>query len=253
MNRQQSNRIFQPSIFLPPFLQRLTQERFTLNCKENPKKLGDRNCSQEFLIPVLPPGYPLMPPYGFPYNFSYDSYLQLNQQSVTPSSAIPCTIYPPSRETPSNHVELETGSLKRGKKTHIKSKPIYRRNIFKSILRNMRKYAKKDKNSITEKLKKKGYSETGIEQAFFIINNYKTVEDQRGNRQKYRKQLDLIAAEKSILTIILKDSLKSKIDKLEAGNHGRIALSNYKVYKKAYVDLYTRVDRILEEGGMQLT
>eukprot|EP00826_Nyctotherus_ovalis_P025387 TRINITY_DN1967_c0_g1_i10.p1 TRINITY_DN1967_c0_g1~~TRINITY_DN1967_c0_g1_i10.p1 ORF type:complete len:261 (-),score=7.05 TRINITY_DN1967_c0_g1_i10:241-1023(-) len=127
-----------------------------------------------------------------------------------------------------------------------KKRPIYRRNIFKSILRNLRKYAKKNHKSIVERLREEGYSEQGISDAFFIINNYKKVEEQRGGRQKYRKLLNSIAKEKSIITLILKDSLKHKLTKLDSGNHGRIASQNYKVYRKTYTDFYGSILTTLE-------
>jgi hypothetical protein len=241
--------MFQPPVLLNPFLERLIQERFCPSSKEDVRKLGNCNCSQEFLMPVLPPDYTPMSPYLFFYNFSHCSYLKPNQQPTAPSPATLFDIHPLPNEPPSGSAELGMELLKESKMTGVKSKPIYRRNILKSILRNMRKYAKKNQKSITEKLQRKGYTEKGIEQAFFIINNYRTVEDQRGS--KYRKQLDTVAAEKSILTFILKDSLKFKIDKFEAGNHGRITLSNYKPYKKAYMDFYSKVNETLEGSGME--
>lgn len=142
---------------------------------------------------------------------------------------------------------VATKESKETKKSALKTKPIYRRNIYKSILRNMRKYAKKNSKTITEKLIKSGYAVKGIEHAFYIVNNYKKVEEQRGSRQKYRRLLEGIASEGSILTHILKDSLKQKINTLEDGNHGRIASDNYNVYRKAYTDFYDKVSGKLEE------
>lgn len=145
-----------------------------------------------------------------------------------------------------------TKENKETRKAAPKVKPVYRRNIYKSILRNMRKYAKKNSKIITEKLIGNGYAVKGIEHAFYIVNNYKKVEGQRGSRQKYRKLLENIANEGSILTHILKDSLKQKINALEDGNHGRIAWDNYNVYKKAYTDFYDKVLAMLDDKSNQM-
>eukprot|EP00826_Nyctotherus_ovalis_P024540 TRINITY_DN1896_c0_g1_i20.p1 TRINITY_DN1896_c0_g1~~TRINITY_DN1896_c0_g1_i20.p1 ORF type:complete len:219 (+),score=17.48 TRINITY_DN1896_c0_g1_i20:406-1062(+) len=134
------------------------------------------------------------------------------------------------------------------KKAENRLKPIYRRNIFKSILRNMIKFTSKDRPKIAEQMARLGFSTQEIEHAFFIVSNFKKVDNIRGDRHKYRRLLDNVTNEKSILTHILKESIQSKLIRLENGKHGKIASGNFKEYRKMYTDCYSKVCKVLEEA-----
>lgn len=133
------------------------------------------------------------------------------------------------------------------KKAEKRLRPIYRRNIFKSILRNMIKFTSKDKLGIAERMARLGFSPQDIDHAFFIVSNFKKVDNIRGDRHKYRRLIDNVINEKSILTHILKEAIQSKLARLENGKHGKIALGNFKEYRKMYTDCYSKVCKVLEK------
>eukprot|EP00826_Nyctotherus_ovalis_P010725 TRINITY_DN12813_c0_g2_i10.p1 TRINITY_DN12813_c0_g2~~TRINITY_DN12813_c0_g2_i10.p1 ORF type:complete len:173 (-),score=36.94 TRINITY_DN12813_c0_g2_i10:249-767(-) len=126
-------------------------------------------------------------------------------------------------------------------------RPIYRRNIFKSILRNMIKFANRNYMNLVKRLAKRGYIQQEIDRALSIVNSYRRVDGRRDDREKYKKVLDSVAAEKSILAFIFKDSLEYRIGKLESGSHGKITRDNFMTYRRMYAEYYNRVAVMLEE------
>jgi len=134
---------------------------------------------------------------------------------------------------------------------------VYRRNIFKSILRNMRQYAHKHREQIIEKLSTSKYSTQSIKHALIITNNLKEIEKQKGCRDKYKTLLENIIKDRSILTLILKDSLESGVTALQKGygqgNKKGITCQNYEEYKKMYIEYYNKVREVIQrEGGKML-
>lgn len=124
---------------------------------------------------------------------------------------------------------------------------INRRNIYKSIVRNMTAYSRSHRDELIEKLLKIGYEMKEIEHAFFDISRYKEIEEYNDDRKKFKKLLDGITRTKSVRSYILKESLRSKVGCWERGKQGRIASHNFEAYKKVYLTYY-KASSDLEEG-----
>lgn len=122
--------------------------------------------------------------------------------------------------------------------TKTKVKSINKRNVYKSIVRNMRKYGKNHRNELIECLRKLNYSTQEIEHAFFSILGFRDIEKQKGNKHKFLKLLDSLTKENSVLTNIFYESLKDKLEHWNEIKHERITSQNLPEYKKIYMDYY---------------
>lgn len=181
----------------------------------------------------------------------FPSHLHIFPSREGPARALPTN---PKGSPPVSGTVVSTASARGSKnappagKADVVRRPVYRRNVFKSILRNMIKFANRNYTSLIKRLARRGYVQQEIDRALFIVNNYRRVDGRRDDRDKYKKVLDSVAAEKSILAFIFKDSLQCRIDKLKSGSHGKITKDNLAIYKRMYGEYYNRVAATLEEA-----
>eukprot|EP00826_Nyctotherus_ovalis_P013281 TRINITY_DN13568_c0_g1_i10.p1 TRINITY_DN13568_c0_g1~~TRINITY_DN13568_c0_g1_i10.p1 ORF type:complete len:220 (+),score=31.95 TRINITY_DN13568_c0_g1_i10:70-729(+) len=188
-----------------------------------------------FLVPSSCFSFPIC---SFPYNSPHTLSLS---ESLPPINCAGMEVHHYSSENSSTTKSLE--SLVR--ENNDKARPICCRNVYKSILRNLRKYTRNNRDALMVELTKSGYSIQDIEKAFLAVNDFKEVEAQKGNRERYKKLLEDVIDKNSIITQILKNSLEFKIGRLEGGNRGRIAFQNYRAYKRIYAEYYKKVAKIL--------
>ena len=109
-----------------------------------------------------------------------------------------------------------------------------KRNIYKSILRNMMRYIKKNRESLTQLLIEKGYTYLEINNGFEKIRKYNEMERNKGNKKRSQSILKRISSEKTIYTYILKESLDNAIKEWNKGNSGKISVSNKSIYAEVY-------------------
>lgn len=210
------------------------------------KNLVDTKCfTKQPMILINNAGFPVLPCKlsREPVQLSSSS----DRQSANASITVPCKVEEGLQPKEIISAITDSAPIKSISETKEKGKPIYKRNIFKSMVKNLTKYAKDFCEKITKNLLESGYPLQTIKDALFVINDYKMMDDTRGDRGKYRRLLADILKGKSILTRILRDSLEHKISIMNIGKHGRITLDNFLIYKKAYVEYLEVVSRALEE------
>jgi hypothetical protein len=110
-----------------------------------------------------------------------------------------------------------------------------RRNVYKSIVRHMQTYTRKNSLSLMKMLKDKGFSKEEIEHAFFIIGSR---EEEKKHKFKFLMLLNKMVKNKSIYTYIIKETLSATMDDWEKGKKGRILEKNYEMYKRVCETYY---------------
>lgn len=218
--------------------QQLFQSNLQVGTKIGASGLLDCNDLSTFLVPNSCFSFPIC---GFPCNSPPTLSLS---ESLPPINCAGMEVHHYISENSSGTKSLE--SLVR--ENNDKTRPICCRNVYKSILRNLRKYTRNNRDALMAELTKCGHSIQDIEKAFLAVNEFKEVEAQKGNRERYKKLLEDVIDKNSIITHILKNSLEFKISRLEGGNRGRIAFQNYRAYKRIYTEYHKKVAKILGEG-----
>lgn len=156
------------------------------------------------------------------------------------------TSHLPSAKLTKSSKDVTSNNIKKNTRGPL-SQPINRRNIYKSIVRNMSTYSRTHRDDLLEKLSKAGYNIKDIEHAFFVISRYKEVEEVKDDRKKFQRLLDNIVKEKSVLARILRESLSSKVTCWEKGRQGRIASHNFEAYKEVYLNYYKASAELTEK------
>ena len=121
-----------------------------------------------------------------------------------------------------------------------------RRNVFKSIIRNLSKYARNNHMALTKTLTDAGYVISDIEHALVDATWYKDIEGKK-ERNKFKNLVDNIVKAKTPLTYILRDSLISMLQKFEMGNTKKITTENLVEYKKICMDYLVKSNNVLDE------
>jgi len=115
------------------------------------------------------------------------------------------------------------------KKEESKVNGRIKRNVYKSIIRSIHTYTRKNSLSLMKMLQDKGFSKEEIEHAFFVIGSR---QEEKKHKFKFLTLLKRMVRDKSIYTYILKETLNAMISEWEKGKRGRILEKNYKMYKE---------------------
>lgn len=120
-----------------------------------------------------------------------------------------------------------------------------RRNVYKSIIRHMLSYIRKNRDDILNILKKNGYEMPKIEHAFFKISYYNDQEKQKGNPKRSQATIKKIVGKKRIYTYILRETLNAMIYNWNQGKSGKISSENLTVYREVCDKYYEATVKIL--------
>lgn len=115
------------------------------------------------------------------------------------------------------------------------------RNVYKSIIRAMFNYTTQQKEQIRSILKNKGYNDVKIRTAFETIRQYKTSDNPKSIEKKSQYRIQQILKNKSIITIILKETLINLLDDWSKGDYGKISKMNITLYIETCRELLNEV------------
>lgn len=151
----------------------------------------------------------------------------------------------------SNQLQHKEGSLNYKTET-VEEKTIFnKRNVFKSIVRSMIAYAKKNKNDLKKSLREKGYPVEEIENSFVCIDKYKEVETAKHIKRRFQALIEEIIGEKSAGTYILKKSLNAMLNNYNTGDSGKVTTKNLQGYKNLYKECLEKAKRSLKERNLK--
>eukprot|EP00826_Nyctotherus_ovalis_P056165 TRINITY_DN7533_c0_g1_i7.p1 TRINITY_DN7533_c0_g1~~TRINITY_DN7533_c0_g1_i7.p1 ORF type:complete len:277 (+),score=23.94 TRINITY_DN7533_c0_g1_i7:223-1053(+) len=119
-----------------------------------------------------------------------------------------------------------------------------RRNVCKSIIRNLNSYLRKNRSTVYEKLQRAGYLHKEVKEQVVLLKTYSESQLKQAAKT-FQKALEEILDNKIILTYLLKEVLDQLLNSWKEGSHGKVALRNLKSYKDISLPYYNRAVEIL--------
>ncbi len=116
-------------------------------------------------------------------------------------------------------------------KNLLSGKAYKSRNVYKSIVRHLFSYIRKNREDIIRILKDAGFSMTEIEHSFFKINYYNDLEREQSNKKNSQATIKKMVSKRTIYTYILRETLNTMMHNWEQGKLGKVSESNSEVYK----------------------
>jgi len=124
-----------------------------------------------------------------------------------------------------------------------------RRNVYKSIIRHMFSYVRKNREDITRVLKDAGFPLSEIEHAYCKINLYNDEERKKGSQKKSQNIVRNMVKETCIYTYILCETLYAMTLRWETGKMGKITRKNVNIYKEVTRKYYDECKKMLGRGA----
>eukprot|EP00826_Nyctotherus_ovalis_P051985 TRINITY_DN6537_c0_g1_i6.p1 TRINITY_DN6537_c0_g1~~TRINITY_DN6537_c0_g1_i6.p1 ORF type:complete len:266 (+),score=50.79 TRINITY_DN6537_c0_g1_i6:259-1056(+) len=120
-----------------------------------------------------------------------------------------------------------------------------KRNVYKSIIRHMLSYVRKNTLEIIDFLQSHGFKVSEIEDAIYKINHFNELEKEKGNPKQSQVILKNIISKRGPCTYILKETLNGMQNDWTEGKLGKISAQNLKVYREVCDDYYTAILKVL--------
>ncbi len=121
------------------------------------------------------------------------------------------------------------------------------RNVYKSVIRHMYSYIRKQRNEVVVILQAAGFPMRDVEHSFYEIGCYNDMERQKGKKKISQSLVKKIATDKSIYTYILRETLHLMLKSWDSGKFGRLTNKNVTTYKDVCQKYYNETVRVL--GG----
>eukprot|EP00826_Nyctotherus_ovalis_P050954 TRINITY_DN631_c0_g1_i1.p1 TRINITY_DN631_c0_g1~~TRINITY_DN631_c0_g1_i1.p1 ORF type:complete len:402 (+),score=57.04 TRINITY_DN631_c0_g1_i1:467-1672(+) len=120
------------------------------------------------------------------------------------------------------------------------------RNVYKSIIRHMHTYTKKNKIYLRVLLSKADYTEEQINNSFETILKYSDPNDPKEIERNTQIKIEGMLKSKSTLTHILREVLKAMLEKWNKGRFGQLAKNNSKIYYESCMKFLQKTNEIIE-------
>ena len=162
----------------------------------------------------------------------------------------PKTISPPKETKEEPKEESKSGNESEKKTSNGKptSGGAYkRRNVYKSIIRHMYSYVRKNRDDIIKVLLAAKYLMSEIEHAFFEVSFYNDTEQEKGNRRQSQSTIKKMIDQRSIYTYILRETLNAMIRNWNEGKHGKVSSKNLGTYRDVCIAYYNEAAKVLEQ------
>lgn len=121
------------------------------------------------------------------------------------------------------------------------------RNVYKSLIRHIFSYTRKNRETIVEILLQSGYVMSEVEHAFYKINCYNELEREKAFKKKAQATIRKMMGAKTIYTYILRETLNALLINWNKGKLGKISERNYEVYKEVCGKFYQETVQIIGE------
>lgn len=120
------------------------------------------------------------------------------------------------------------------------------RNVYKSIIRHMHTYTKKNKIYLRAILSKASYTEDQVDNSFETIHKYSDPSDPKEIERNTQIKIEGMLKTKSPLTHILREVLKAMLEKWNKGRFGQLAKNNSKIYYESCMKFLQKTNEIIE-------
>lgn len=138
-------------------------------------------------------------------------------------------------------------------KSLLSGKAYQSRNVYKSIVRHLFSYIRKNREDIIRILTEAGFSMQDIEHGFFKINYYNDLEREQSNKKNSQSTIKKMATKRTIYTYILRETLNTMLHNWSVGKFGKVSESNSLVYKDVCKYFYDETVKVLGQPAQGRT
>ena len=183
----------------------------------------------EYRYPMcMPPMYPPMPQMPPPIRAAVNHQMSSPIPGMMPPGGLLQLEMP--RNAPADG-SLDSLDDTPKSKSLLSGKAYKSRNVYKSIIRHLFSYIRKNREDIIRILTEAGFSMQDIEHGFFKINYYNDLEREQSNKKNSQATIKKMVTKRSIYTYILRETLNTMLYNWSQGKFGKVSESNSEVYK----------------------
>jgi len=208
-----------------------------------------------FIRPSGPSFLPLIPPYHFPGN-PIPPFIPQDAMLNPPHG--PSSVIQP--ENVANIVKAQPADSSLGSldeppkaKNLLSGKAYKSRNVYKSIIRHLFSYIRKNREDIIRILRDAGFSMPEIEHGFFKVNYYNDLEREQSIKKNSQATIKKMVSKKTIYTYILRETLNTMLHNWDSGKLGKVSETNSEVYKDVCKYFYEEAVRVTGQSAQGRT
>lgn len=121
------------------------------------------------------------------------------------------------------------------------------RNVYKSVVRHLVTSVKKNLSNTRQMLKREGFSPEQIEKALLEVEGFRDARKPKDIERNSQVRVEKMLHVKSILTYILRDTLRMMLRKWERGDYGQLSTANSAIYINACSKFYEQAEALLKD------
>lgn len=148
------------------------------------------------------------------------------------------------------HSPITAGSVLSNPHPPPANKSYERRNVYKSIARHMNSYFKENVKEVMSMLKKNGFNEDEIEEAYQFVEKMSEKEKRKGMPKRSKTIINLILVSKNIYVYILKETLEYMIKRWTIEKGRKVLQKNIEVYKEVCLKYYYKCLELLSQNDI---
>lgn len=153
----------------------------------------------------------------------------------------------------SHSVILSNGSVSGRAKGKLSGKAYISRNVYKSIVRFLFTCVQKNKEQMTEILKKAEFSDGEIEKCFTKLRSYNDSIRAQSSKKNSQAVVKKIVKESSARTYVLRETLYAMMQNSTTGKLGRISERNKNVYHEVCEYYYDEIVKSIGQSPQTKT
>ncbi len=127
------------------------------------------------------------------------------------------------------------------------------RNVYKSVVRHLFSYIRKNREDIMRILTEAGFTTQEIEHGFFKINYYNDLEREQSKKKNSQSTIKKMVAKRTIYTYILRETLNTMLHNWDIGKFGKVSEGNSAVYKDVCKYFYEETVKVLGQPAQGRT
>jgi len=128
-----------------------------------------------------------------------------------------------------------------------------RRNVYKSIIRHMFAYIRKNRAAVSCLLNEKGFTPLQIEHAYYKMNLYNDLENQSGNPKKSQMILKKIVKRKCVYSYFLKLTLEYMLSNMDNPDIMKLEPTNKEIYTEVCTRYLKEVNNVIGHEQISLS
>ena len=175
-------------------------------------------------------------------------------QPTVPTMPTPGTSYRPEEtKRPPADGSLDSSDDSPKNKSLLSGKAYKSRNVYKSIIRHLFSYIRKNREDIIRILTEAGFPMSDIEHGFFKVNYYNDLERDQSSKKNSQSIIKKMVAKRTIYTYILRETLNTMLHNWTLGKYGKVSEGNSDVYRDVCQYFYDECAKMLGQPAQGKT